>query len=90
MLDTVSFWAIFGWQPSLRILGAGILILLLLGIVLKYLRSPGFHDLVEDICFMLSAIEREGRDARPWRAQPFSSPANVEADVGRLELPGRP
>jgi hypothetical protein len=89
IVSNTAIWESSGWQPPLRILSAGILIILLLGILWKYVRSGGFHDLIEDICFMLSAIEREGRDGRPWQAQPSSSQANVDADMNRLEIPGQ-
>jgi len=42
-----------------------ILILFLLGALVKYVRSPGFYDLVSNVCFALYDIEHEGQDGRP-------------------------
>jgi hypothetical protein len=44
-----------------------IFIFLTLGVLLKYLSSPAFSELLSDVSFMFFAIEHEGRDLKSDR-----------------------
>ena len=41
-----------------------LVLVLMLGGMVKYFVSPGFYDLLSDVCSTLYAIEHEGRDIR--------------------------
>lgn len=57
--------SILGESEPQRSLALCMLMMFLLGALMKCVRSPVFYDVISDVCFVLSAIERGGQDGRP-------------------------